>query len=502
MKYILHFVLATLFLSSSLSAQNLGLDISLAQYMTGENESYIELNFSVDGASLVLNQNENKAFQGGIEVIVKIKQDSIFKIGDKFRIISPEITDTSESMGVFIQQERYALANGEYTLFLELYDYNNPGRKHKVEQPIEVYLGKKEVAVSDITFLDHYNKATKQSRFAKSGFDLIPMVISGTPYFPTEIEKISYYSEIYNLSDRLGLDEAYILKQYIENNDNGKISEKHARTSKHIANGVLPILSGFAIGDLASGNYNLVIEVIDREQKTVLKKKEFFYRENKNTKPLVEDIMLEDLKGTFVSGINNFDTLYKYIKYLYPISTEREQGYQKNLLASRDKEQMKRYFFAFWQRHNREDPRTQWLDYYKNVRIANHLYNTRIQRGYMTERGRVFLTYGSPSLVEDRKFEPNLPPYQIWQYNVLNGPYADISQNNKFFIFAELEPSTNDYELIHSTAYGELNNRRWRYDLAGGSFGNGDNIDSNSPNNGDGFGSRLENNVIFQSGNR
>lgn len=499
MKYALSLILSCFIFSSAFSAKQLGLDISYAQYMTAENEAYVELYFALDGNSLALQQKKNNSFYGGIEVTVRFMQDSIIRAADKFRILSPEILDTSGTIGVFIQQERFPLANGKYTLLMDLFDINNPEQKHSLKQNIEVFLGVDELSVSDLTFLDHYTEAKENSPYAKSGFDLIPLVSSGVNYFPESIEKISYYTEIYNLSKQIGDGEAYILKQYIENADNGKISDQHASLSRKKAGLVQPVLSGFSIKELPTGNYNLVVEALDRDQKTIIQKKEPFFRKNNAYKPIAEDIMLDDLSGTFVAAYSNFDTLYQYIKYLYPISEEVEQNYQKNLLESRDMTKMKSYFYAFWESKNKENPLGQWTEYYKNVRIANKLYNTRIQRGYMSQRGRVFLVYGSPSLVEDRKFEPSLPPYQIWQYNQIDSPYA-LQQNNRIFIFAEFESSTNDYELIHSTAYGELSNRRWQYDLAQGVYGPGDNIDDNNVINGDGFGSRLNNNVILQSG--
>lgn len=480
------------------TGKNLGLDVSFAQYMTEKNQPYLELYFAVDGNSLSLGKKSDNIYYGGVEVVVKFYQDSTFITGDKFRILSPDFTDTLLFTGIYLQQERYSLPKGNYTLYLEMFDIHKSEKVYNHDIPVEIVLGGNEASISAITLLDHHEEAKENSRFSKSGYDLFPLVSSGSYYFSENMSKISFYTEIYNLNKILGQDSAYVLKQYIENSDNEKISSKHASIKKKNAQAVQPILSGFEIGDLASGKYNLVIEILNKKLETVVEKKVFFYRSNPSMNINAEDIMLGDLSGTFVFDINNFDTLYKYISYLYPISDERAQDFQRNLLNERDVNKMKSYFHAFWQAKKPENPEGQWKSYHRNVKIANELYHTRLYKGYRSERGRIFLVYGSPSLVDNSPFESGVVPWQMWQYNTLKSPYNDVIQTNKVFVFAEFEPSTNDFSLIHSDAYGELSNRRWQFDLAQGKFGPGSSIDQNNVPNGDGFGSKLNNNIIMQ----
>lgn len=483
------------------TGKNLGLDVSFAQFMTEANQPYLELYFAVDGNSLALGKKENNSYFGGVEVVVKFFQDSTFITGDKFRILSPEFIDSLLFTGIYLHQERYSLPKGNYTLSLELFDIHKSKTVHNLEIPVEIVLGDNDASISAISILDHHEPAKENSRFSKSGYDLFPMVSSGSYFFTENINEISFYAEVYNLNEILGQDSAYVLKLYIENRDNEKISSKHASIKKKKAQAVLPILSGFEISGLASGNYNLVVEILDKKLETVVEKKVSFYRSNPSMNIKAEDIMLADLTGTFVFDISNFDTLYEYISYLYPISDERAQDFQKNLLRERDVNKMKSYFHAFWRAVNAENPEGEWKKYHKNVKIANEIYHTRLYKGYRSERGRIFLVYGAPSLIDNSMFEPGLPPYQIWQYNTLTSPFNDVIQTNKIFIFAEFEASTNDYELIHSTAYGELSNRRWQFDLAQGNYGPGSSVDQNNVPIGDGFGSKLNNNIIMGGGN-
>ena len=246
-----------------------------------------------------------------------------------------------------------------------------------------------------------------------------------------------------------------------------------------------------------TGNYELVFEALDKEGKPFASRSQFFYRKNAGPTVTINDLTHADVSGTFVQRLGGLDSLYLFTKYLYPISSDAEQRYQKELLETRDLSKLKTYFYVFWQQKNPQNPEAAWKQYHQNVKIVNDLYTTSLQPGYRSDRGRVYLQYGKPDLVESRKFEPSMPPYEIWQYNQINTPYA-VKQTNKMFVFAEFDKSTNDYELFHSTAVGELSSRRWRYDMqlkAGGASGDID--DDADASQRDPFGSRTNDNIIM-----
>lgn len=495
------FVVSICLWSFFLSAENLGLDISYAQYQTDNQQSYLELYFAVQGHTLSYVRDKDGLFYGGVEVTVTFKQDSLIRSADKFRILSPAQKDTSSISGVFIQQERFMLPAGEYTMRLQLVNINDTAESYDISQNVEIELKEDQTAASDLLFLDSYKPASSDNKYAKSGYELIPMVSSGNYFFPQSVENISFYVELYNINEQIGHKTPYLLKYYIENADTENPLNQFASLSKKEAVAVQPVLAGFNIAKLPTGNYNMVIQAADREGNTILEKKEFFFRRNDAAQVSPSENIVADVSGTFVDRITSFDSLYLYIKYLDPISGDKERNFQKSLLTQQDMKQMKNYFYTFWRNVNENDPGGEWQKYHKEVKIANELYDTRLERGYMSSRGRIYLKYGRPYLVEDRKFEPSLPPYEIWQYNQVNSPYV-VKQTNKIFIFANFESSTNDYRLIHSTAIGELYNRRWQYDLAQGVYGAGGNIDQNNINSGDDFGSRLNNNIILQSGSK
>ena len=104
-----------------------------------------------------------------------------------------------------------------------------------------------------------------------------------------------------------------------------------------------------------------------------------------------------------------------------------------------------------------------WLDYLHRVKKSNDLFGTVARQGYETDRGRILLTYGDPSSVIDRPRDSDNLPYQIWHYNTIDR----LGQNNIRFVFYDPTRVSNEYDLIHSNAIGELANPRWKLVVAG-----------------------------------
>ncbi len=118
-----------------------------------------------------------------------------------------------------------------------------------------------------------------------------------------------------------------------------------------------------------------------------------------------------------------------------------------------------------------------------DIQYVNQTFGSAHQRGIYSDRGRVFIQYGPPNDTWGHELDPGALPYQIWKYNVT--PH----RRNVIFVFYNPTGIDNEYELIHSTAYGELRNPRWRT-LIYQRFAQPDNI--HSPGRRDYFGGSLE----------
>lgn len=240
-------------------------------------------------------------------------------------------------------------------------------------------------------------------------------------------------------------------------------------------------LHSIDIKNLPSGNYNLVLEVRDQNNETVVSNKVFFQRSNPLVQYNLADIASVDITNTFTNKISSIDTLREMLRCIAPIASETDRDYAYNLSKSEDTRTMRQFLFNFWQNRSYENPAFAWNKYEQEVIKVNAAYGTQTKKGYASDRGRVYLKYGPPNHIVEVYSEPAAYPYEIWHY------YALGNQRNKRFVFVTKDIVTNDFALIHSDAIGELTNYRWQLDVYKRTW-DASNIDETGPE--DAFGNK------------
>ncbi len=481
--------------SPMIHAKQMGLEISYAPFMQADGQTYLELYFALASPTVDFAPAEG-GYQGGVEIWVTLMDGDTILAADRFRLLSGAVADTANLPEAFIGQTRLEVPRGDYTMVIDLTDINQSDETYHLEQPIAIQISEEEPAASPVVFLDSYSPAKEGSDFAKSGYELVPKVSSGVQFFGENVDQLSFYTEIYHSDQAVGQDSAYVLRYYLRRAKSEKPLNAYASYSRKNASPVQPLLASFSINDLPTGNYELVVEALDKSGDQFFSSQTFFYRKGKTVEIDPTKLDAQTVENSFVGQLGGVDSLYKFLDYLYPISGDAERNYQKQLMAEADLDKMQQYFYSFWLGQNQENPAGAWQEYHKEVRFVNSKYGSGLRSGFRTDRGRVYLMYGKPSLVDIQQMNPNTVNYEIWQFNQISTPFAP-PQTNKIFVFAEFQPSSQEYELFHSTAIGELQSRRWRYDLVQKGTGAGGDIDDDFNLGRDQPGSRVNNNIIL-----
>jgi GWxTD domain-containing protein len=491
------FTVVALFFVNCLQAKDLGASISYAVFMDDKGGPYLELYFAIAGNSLNFEKVSATEYQGKLDALVTIGKLGKNVNATKFRIKTDRLSDTLQVPQVLLHQERISVPQGELLLFIELTDPADTSKAYPIEQRFTAKF-KSTVCASDLVLLESYKKADAPGTFTKSGFNLYPIISNGLAYVPPGMNEISFYAELYNTGNSFGENGQYAYRYYLKDIKTQKKLSRYGRTLRGKVTPVKPILGNLNITKLPTGRYELILEVINSKGEVTYEKNSVFFRQAA-AKPLVE-ILAEasDNPQNFARTKIHADSLYGYIRFLSPISSDKERLMQNEVLERAETAEMQNYLFGFWEEKFPGQAEAIWNRYLPLVRYANKEFTSTMQRGYLTDRGVVYLSYGAPAQIEDRPMEPSLPPYQIWQYQTVSSPWK-TKQANKIFVFAEFQHPTNDYELIHSNAIGELTNERWRYQLANGKLGT-DDLDDTNPNMGDEMGSRLNNNTLIMGG--
>ncbi len=453
MKRFAYLIFLLFIVTNTTFATGLRAYFSYATFNLPGEKAVIETYLSVDGSSVQYVKESDGSWYGVLEI------DVIFSIGDsivnfnKYSLKSPQLADTSLSPLNFLDVQRYSMKPGTYNMKLKIKDVNSDESPFESLTQITLGFPEDKMSISDIELVADYKKDTGKTILTKNGYSILPYVFN---YYPESVRKLSFYTEIYG-ADKAVPDGSYIINTYIRPYEVNKKLDNYFQVKRMKSAEISPVLKTFNIAELPSGNYLLVIEAHDRNNDLLASKEVFFQRYNPDVEFKLTTLLAYNPDNTFVGKINNRDTLVKYIEYTFPVSTDFERHYAESQIAFADMEILKKYFLNFWITRNKDNPEQAWTDYKNLVDYANKKFRAGNIPGYRTDRGRVFLQYGQPNVVAENYNEPAAYPYEIWHYYELAG------QRDKKFVFYSHDNVTNDFQLIHSDAVGELHNYQWQY---------------------------------------
>jgi GWxTD domain-containing protein len=225
-----------------------------------------------------------------------------------------------------------------------------------------------------------------------------------------------------------------------------------------------PVITSFVnIANLPTGEYNLILDLM-QNQTTILAKKEYFFA--KQTDEL-KDLLIGDeeiiMDPAFQASITD-DSVYYYTRSLFPIVGRSAEKAITEVLKTKDKQKMRNYLEKFWIAMSKvttpkQSPYDLWLAYKGQVMLVERKFKAINMPGYATDRGRVYLQYGSPSSIIAKETSPSEYPYEIWTYDKIK------QYSNRKFIFYSPDLLQSSYQLLHSDMFGELQNYRWQHDL-------------------------------------
>lgn len=449
----------------NIQAQGLQAFFQKSTFYSPTEGPFIETYLKVFGNTVNFVENENGKYQAkiGITIIFK-KSGEIFNFR-KYDLLSPEIEDSSKLKADFLDQQRISIPNGIYNIELTIVDINSTIDPMLHTDIVRVDYEDKKSGFSSIQLVERYEKSSQKNILTKSGFDLYPLV---NYFYPIDLIDLNFYAELYNIDKDLGPNVDFLITGYIEASDTERKLADYAINQRQKSNIVNVILGNFNINQLPSGNYNLVVEARDRENNLLKTQKVFFFRSNPGIEMNLEDVPTIDVSESFVSQITSIDTMSYFLASLRPIGNTSEKRFIDNQLKSGDITIMKQFFLSFWQQRNEINPEMEWKTYYEAVKFTENNYSTRIKRGFETDRGRVYLQYGTPDNIEGIDHEPEAYPYTIWQYFRIGD-----NQNDVRFLFYNPNLVGTEYIILHSDARGEISNPNWESYLYGRSGGVG-----------------------------
>lgn len=449
------------FLLLQLPLQLFSINVSVTTLGYLQEKPYLEIYSRVIGNSVQFAATEeaDSLNYASIEMLILLKQEEKLVVADKFNISSP----SSLSVIDFWDMRRYTLDNGEYELEIKYVDLNNISDTTSYKESILVNHSEHYVSNSDILIMKDVSSEKSEYPFTRSGFYYEPAPFN---LFGESDSLFLFYVELYNPAE---IEQGLFYRYSVRQADNSEEVLKPAYKQIKSVND-LQILQKFDVAEIPSGNYELNLELINKEKQVLHQVTERFsvYHPSIDFRNAAKgDAKYET---SFVHMLDEGEINYS-LKAIFPRVTNNMTHMLNSILWGEEIEPKKYYLYSFWSNFSVENAKSVYDKYMNVARAVDLEYASNVGHGFESDRGYFFLKYGKPDDVVSVEDEPSAPPYEIWIYNYLE----ETKQTAVKFLFYNPSIVANDYILLHSTCRGEISNPRWELELY-----KDDNIDNTS----------------------
>ena len=493
MKKILS-LLTVLLLCGSMNAQMQALFGYSTFFLPEQQQPYVETYLQFDAWTMHFDSIGPNAYRATAEVTIVLSQQDSVCYAKKYDLSSPTLPSLDQMDFSFLDVQRFSVKNGIYDLTLTLRDKGAEYPEASVSEKLVVNYEANQPMLSSLQMMSKVAPTQQENILSRGGYDMEPFV---NDFLPEQVEQMHYYYEVYNIDKEVG-DNAFLAMAYVEDLLTGVRVEGTQTMVRKNAARTVPVLGTMDVKELPSGNYNLVVELRNRDNQMLLYKRLPFYRSN----PGVKGKEVSVYATTFAGRYTDEDQLNLYLDGLYPIASDAENNIVKDLVHRPCLEEKQAFLYTFWQRRNALDPEGEWLKYKERIDYVQEHFSYPRTRGIVTDRGRVYLQYGPPDFIRDEKNyvsanrigsnNEQAPttmqlgnsqhdgspmyqgtsqghvfylPYQLWRYNKLA-----TDDPNRVFLFWD-EHRSGYYTLLNSNARGEVQDPGWERRLSRNQLG-------------------------------
>lgn len=462
---LLAFLICFAFINiGSAQSNKLRVYLDTKQFYNSEIGNYIEVYFQFVGYTVNFISNTD-GLQSEVAISLQFKENDSTVTSNVYRLQSPIMKDSI--IDDFFDIQRFALKPGSYTMIVQLTDINSDQPAIQSIVPISIDDLSKGITISDIESLEYAQLSDDNNTFVKSGYHMIPRL---STFYSEQLTSLPVYLEFYNSSELV--DSICAVKEYIVDTETGEEMLLFTDYFKQKTSDIIPLLRNIDITELPSGKYALNYTLLTSNLSEMATQSLFFERSNEIK--LNFDLSDMVLDPSFQSSISE-DSVSYYLESLIPISKPAEVKNIISVLKSDDEEGKRRHLQAFWAITAPDNSYESWIKYKAQVNLVQQLYSNNFQEGFETDRGRVYLQYGSPTNITQREISSSEYPYEIWMYNKI-GQFS-----NRRFIFYNPDLVNNAYRLLHSDMLGELKNPSWPQILSSRNTNKG-NVDNPNQN--------------------
>lgn len=442
--------------SSLLCSDNFNLCLNVCQFRFNQDTSLVEVYYGLACQQDSLDQNikSNPSFLMSLTILEKDKivVKNIWQLEDQAK------DDTEQgNQHMMVDVLKYLLAPGKYDFKLVARHLLQSDIIDSTEiKNVEIRaISPKLIGMSSIELAQKITpeKPENRDKFHKNRYRVIPNPLN---IYGSDNNQVYYYLELYNLTKEIKTDFFLLKRTIVDNNGLPLPSVPIYNKKKRIRGDDAIEVGTIDISILPSGRYYLNFSTLDTTGKEYVSSETAFYVYNPDIAlPDHTTLPIEQQMASSEIALLSSEDLEVLVGVTNYFAFEEE----KNVLSNLTTEDAKKLFlYRYWRDHD-NDKSTPILESFreimKRIQYSNENFKQMKIPGWKTDRGRVLILYGRPSLIQYYTNVPAFKEFQAWSY--------DHIEQGVVFIFGVLG-SFGDLKLIHSTKTGEKYNEGW-FDL-------------------------------------
>lgn len=431
------------------AADQLNLSLQVTQFRFNPDTTLVEVGYGLSYQADSLNPSSLPAPAFVLSLTITRKNETI--VNNVWQTAGPPMTANQSQ--VVIDLIKYLLPPGIYNFKIMAKNLTRAEviDSLSVNNVVIRAFGANETLLSDIQLAQTISplSSSSQDKFCKNNYRVVPNPLN---VYTPENKQVYYYFELYNLS-RLAAD-SYRIKRTVLDQAGLPLPSLPVYSKKKLVRGDNAVEVGmFDVASLTSGKYLLGFSIADSTGRDLVAAATSFYVYNpalaavsRNALPIEQQMAASEM--ALLSG-DELEMMMGVTRYF---ATPDEARIMPNLTT----DQARRLFlFRFWEERDR-DKATPALETFREVmqrvQYANENFRETKQVGWQTDRGRVAILYGKPSLIQYYANVAGFREFQAWSYDDL--------ERGVCFVFGVLG-SFGDLKLLHSTKTGEKYNEYW-----------------------------------------
>lgn len=420
-------------------------------FFTPNTGAYAEIRLFIHPKGFVAEKQTDSLISIRAELTFMLRREGSIIRAEKMMLSAPP----AKSPGPLLHQLRWSVEPGRYELETRIADDRDSTRELTLINEFEVRPKTSSPMLSDLQ-LCAIGKASADSSqvLYKNGMYSEPLSYH---HLPAGLNLLYVYLESYGAT---AAGDKYVLHFSLARQDSSGlwnlVQEWYKRRESREVD---PYFLQHDVSSQVSGNYRLSVRLMNIRQEIFDEREILYTRENPFWDHLNEKFKTHRMDKAYFDTLSEPAVDYA-IRAMYPLMSSLDRSVLNDLFRKQKLEEKRLFLFGYWS--EKSDTARASLDAYLQLAgYVDQLFYSGFGRGFETDRGYIYLKYGRPDEVIAEDKDNGAFPYEIWKYAKI----GSTGQTNVKFLFYNPDLAGSDFRLLHSTARGERENKRWEIEL-------------------------------------